>query len=414
MMSQPVGQDRHITLDAMRGFAVMGILAMNIIAFAMPEWAYVTPIAYGGESLADRISWFLSAIFVDGKMRGLFSLLFGASLMLITERAEAKGGSAARTHYARMAWLALFGLAHFYFIWFGDILFLYATLGCIAFLFRNWEPARLIKWAVIIFLIGWLLWALQLVGLQIFQFFATRPDADPSLVAQYREILNSPDFAMNIEADLALHRGGYTEIVAAKLKDWSDPLFAILQGWHETLALMMVGMALLKNGFLTGQLESGEYLLWVRRLLVPGLVLNALVAIWVAVMGFDLITSLAAFLTWSAIPRMMLTIAYAALLILLIRRMAGAALIDRVAAAGRVAFTNYLGTSIVMTTIFYGYGLGLYGDFGRAALWLFVIGGWVVMLLWSKPWLERFHYGPFEWIWRSLARGEVQNWRRQR
>ena len=108
MMSQSVGQDRHITLDAMRGFAVMGILAMNIIAFAMPEWAYVTPLAYGGESLADRIAWFLSAVFVDGKMRGLFSLLFGASLMLITERAEAKGASAARTHYARMVWLALF------------------------------------------------------------------------------------------------------------------------------------------------------------------------------------------------------------------------------------------------------------------------------------------------------------------
>ncbi|MFN7323568.1 MAG: DUF418 domain-containing protein, partial [Sphingomonadales bacterium] len=190
MMSQSVSQDRHITLDAMRGFAVMGILAMNIIAFAMPEWAYVTPLAYGGESLADRIAWVLSAVFVDGKMRGLFSLLFGASMMLITERAEAKGASAARTHYARMAWLALFGLAHFYFIWFGDILFLYAMLGCVAFLFRHWEPARLIKWAIIIFLIGWLFWGLQFVGLQILQFFATRPDADASLVAQYREILN--------------------------------------------------------------------------------------------------------------------------------------------------------------------------------------------------------------------------------
>jgi len=171
-------------------------------------------------------------------------------------------------------------------------------------------------------------------------------------------------------------------------------------------------MALLKNGFLTGQLEPDEYRRWVRRLLLPGLVLSALVAGWVAMMGFDLVTSLAAFLTWSAIPRMMLTIAYAALLLLLIRRMAGGALLGRVAAAGRVAFTNYLGTSIVMTTIFYGYGFGLYGDFGRAALWLFVIAAWAVMLLWSKPWLDRFQYGPFEWLWRSLARAEVQRLRR--
>jgi uncharacterized protein len=104
----------------------------------------------------------------------------------------------------------------------------------------------------------------------------------------------------------------------------------------------------------------------------------------------------------------MLTIAYAALLILLIRRFAAHHLIERVAAAGRAAFTNYLATSIVMTTIFYGYGLGLYGHVSRPQLWFFVIGAWVVMLLWSQPWLQRFHYGPLEWLWRSLARWKFQ------
>ena len=96
-MTEATGQTRLISLDAMRGFAVMGILAMNIIGFAMPEWAYVSPAEYGGETLADRISWFFSFVFIDGKMRGLFSLLFGASMMLVIERAEAKQQSAA-TH----------------------------------------------------------------------------------------------------------------------------------------------------------------------------------------------------------------------------------------------------------------------------------------------------------------------------
>lgn len=399
---------RHITLDALRGFAVMGILAMNIIAFSMPEWAYVTPAAYGGETLEDKITWFLGVIFVDGKMRGLFSLLFGASMMLIIERADAKGEKAAKVHYARMFWLALFGLAHFFFLWFGDILFLYAAIGSVAFLFRNWTPERLIKWALIIFTVGMLFWALQFVGLQVLQYLATQPDADPALVKQYQEVITSPDFAFNTSEELALHRGSYAGIVAAKLAEWYEPFAFILQGFYETLPLMMLGMALQKNGFLLGTWETAAYRYWINRLLVPGLVLSALVATWVAASGFDVITALAGFMTWSAIPRMMLTIAYAAMLILLVRNMAGSALLDRVVAAGRVAFTNYLGTSIVMTSIFYGYGLVLYGQVSRLGLWAFVLGAWAVMLLWSKPWLERYQYGPLEWLWRSLARGSVQ------
>ena len=81
---------------------------------------------------------------------------------------------------------------------------------------------------------------------------------------------------------------------------------------------------------------------------------------------------------------------------------------SRLAAAGRMAFTNYLATSIVMTTIFYGYGLGLFGSVGRLPLYLFCFGMWAAMLLWSKPWLERYHYGPLEWLWRSLSRWRVQ------
>ena len=163
-------ESRYITLDAMRGFAVMGILAMNIIGFAMPEWAYITPAAYGGETVADRMAWLFSFVFIDGKMRGLFSLLFGTSLILITERASSKGESAAHVHYRRMAWLAVFGLVHNFFIWYGDILFLYAMAGMVAFLFRGWAPARLVKWALIIFSLGLLLWGLQFGGLQILQY----------------------------------------------------------------------------------------------------------------------------------------------------------------------------------------------------------------------------------------------------
>ena len=104
--------------------------------------------------------------------------------------------------------------------------------------------------------------------------------------------------------------------------------------------------------------------------------------------------------------RPLMVVAIAALVILATRR--GGKLVDRIAAAGRAAFTNYLGTSLVMTFLFYGYGLGWFGTLSRAQLWLVVLPMWVLMLAWSKPWLDRFQYGPFEWLWRSLSRWEMQ------
>jgi len=104
-------------------------------------------------------------------------------------------------------------------------------------------------------------------------------------------------------------------------------------------------------------------------------------------------------------------LATAALVILLTRR--GGPLVDRIAAAGRAAFTNYLGTSLLMTALFYGWGFGLFGELSRIELWIPVAAMWTIMLLWSKPWLDRFRYGPFEWLWRTLARWSLQPMRRR-
>lgn len=404
--------DRIVTLDALRGFAVMGILAMNIIAFSMPEWAYITPLAYGGETLGDRAAWILSFVLVDGKMRGLFSLLFGASMMLILTRASAAGENALKVHYSRMAWLGIFGLGHYFLIWWGDILFVYACVGSVAFLFRDWEPHRLIKWALVIYSLGMVFWGLQFGGLQVLQVLATAPGASAALAGQYSDIINGPGFATNVAGDLALHRGTWSEIVAMKWNDNLSPFGSVLQSVGETLPMMLLGMALQKNGFLQGAWAKADYARWIKRLVPCGLLLSVLLCAWIVMSGYDVITALAVSMAWSAIPRLMLTIGYAAVLILATGRLAGSAFIQRVAAAGQVAFSNYLGTSLVMTTVFYGYGLGLYGHVSRIELWLVVVVAWTVMLLWSAPWLKRYRYGPLEWLWRSLARGKLQPFRR--
>ncbi len=403
---------RHISLDALRGFAVMGILAMNIIAFAMPEMAVLTPALDRTPSHADIISWALSFILVDGKMRGLFSLLFGASMLLIVERAAAKGERPASVHFRRMGWLALIGLAHFFFIWWGDILFHYAVVGCVAYLFREVDARGLIRMALVIYGIGFLLMSGFTAMMWLLEFAARLPDADPELVKAYDEMLAE---IAGSPGEIAAYTGGYLDILRYRFSEkWSHLPSLVLQNIFETLPLMMIGMALYKNGFMTGQWEAARYRKWALTglgLAGLGYALFAALAVSAAfetILMFNIVTA------WTYPLRLLMIIGYAAALILLIRACAQSGWMARVAAAGRAAFSNYLGTSIVMTTIFYGYGLGLFNEVGRAQLWLFVVGAWIAMLLWSKPWLDRFHYGPFEWLWRSLARWQLQPFRKHR
>ncbi len=404
---------RIVTLDIVRGVAVMGILAMNIVAFGLPFQAYLNPVALGPIGEADFASWLVSFIFVDGKMRGLFSFLFGASLLLVIEQAEAKGESADIVHYRRMFWLLFFGLIHLYLIWFGDILVGYALVGMIAFLFRNLSQRALIRWAVGLLIVQLLVLAGLAASAALLQQGATTPGAAPATVAEWQG-LESQFGAMTAQAkarEFALYRGGYGEILVDRVRDQAlGPVKGLaLFGW-ETLAYFLLGMAALRSGFLTGGWSAERYRKTALLGFGIGIPAYALLA-WLLARGGFSVPMLFGLSMGATVPfRPIMVIATAALIILATRR--GGALADRIAAAGRAAFTNYLGTSLVMTTLFYGYGGGLFGTLGRAQLWLVVIAMWMLMLLWSKPWLDRFLYGPLEWLWRSLARGAAQPMRR--
>ena len=405
----PPAPTRIMGLDVTRGFAVMGILAMNIIAFAMPENAYITPVSWGGTAPADMAEWAIAFIFFDSKMRGLFSILFGASTLLVIQSASAAGRSAERTHYGRMVTLVLFGLAHFYLIWDGDILFLYAVCGLFLFLFRNLSVSALAitGWALVA--LNWLLMVGPLILLRV---------GAATGQAKMQEVMKdlSESFAHGSAesvADVTLYSGSYAHIVGAKLTDsLFDPLTEVLGYGTETLGLMLIGMALYKSGMLRGEWSLDRLDRWRNRCLAIGAAgALAFLALQIG-SGMDPWVMLTTVLGWSVPTNIIMSIGYAALFMGLAQRFGHSAFITRVAAAGRAAFSNYLGTSIVMTTIFYGYGMGLYGEVSRASLVPFVIGAWVIMLLWSKPWLDRFRYGPMEWLWRSMARGQWQPMRR--
>ena len=405
--------ERIATLDLVRGVAVLGILLMNIVTFAMPEAAYYNPAAYGSPSRLDYWVWAINAVLVDGRMRGLFSVLFGASLLLVVDRAEAQGLDAARVHYRRMLWLFVFGLTHLFLVWWGDILHHYAIVGCVAFLFRRWPVQPLLLFAALL-IAAETVWSAGL-PIAIAQAAAAIHVANPSpaALADYRQFADA--FGIPAPAavarELAGHGGSYADVFRHR---WPE---ALAIPWRtltfvgpETLAYMLIGMAALRSGLLAGAWPRAGYRRWALACFAIALPGYLALVWWTWASGFATVPLTLAELVLSAPLRPVMIVGWACVIILAARP--GGALTGRLEAAGRMAFTNYLATSLVCTTLFYGYGLGWYGQLPRAALYLVVLAMWAAMLGWSRPWLARYRFGPLEWSWRSLARGQWQPMRR--
>jgi uncharacterized protein len=405
--------DRIFSIDVIRGVALMGIFSVNIIAFAMIEAAYFNPPAYGGWRGADLALWATNMLVIDGKMRTLFSMLFGASTLLVIDRAEAAGHSGAQVHVRRMLVLLGFGLIHFYLIWFGDILTLYAVSGLVAFMFRHLPVERLIALGAAFLVVGMLIFAMFMVSQYQADVAAHAANATREAVKKWNEGLGSfyPS-AAKIAEDKALHLGPWTGLVSDNLKDWKEIFPNTLAFMPDTIGLMLIGMAGFRSGFLTGEWDDAAYRRVVKIAIPVGLAACAAIVAYDIYSNFYIIGVFSAFVILATPFITIMALGYAALIILASRRHGWLA--QRIAAAGRCAFTNYLGTSLIATFVFYGWGLGLYGSASRWQAWLLVPSVWLVMLAWSKPWLERFNYGPFEWAWRSLARGKLQPMRKKR
>ncbi|MCL6699348.1 DUF418 domain-containing protein [Sphingomonas sp. NSE70-1] len=405
--------DRIATLDIVRGVAVMGILAMNIVAFAMPVGAYMNPMAYGSETSLDLAAYAFNFILIDGKMRGLFSFLFGASMLLVIEKAEAKGLNSASVHYRRMLVLLLFGAMHFYLIWFGDILFGYALIGMVAWFFRNMAPRKLIALGATLIFLQFLIMASFAYSAQGLSVAASQPGASADTVAAWKEMSLWVRVPSSVELAEQMGRalGPWTSLVHYQLTEhrWEPLIFSLTFG-PETLGYMLFGMAALKSGFFAGSWDEQSYTRVAVRGFLIGIPIYLVIVSLIFLDGFSPVGLFWLAMVATVLVRPIMIVAVAALIIILTDQ--GGWLVERIAAAGRAAFTNYLGTSILMTGLFYGWGLGLFGELSRAELWLVVIAAWVVMLAWSKPWLERFEYGPLEWLWRSLSRGSLQPMRK--
>jgi len=394
--------DRILSLDVIRGIAVMGIFSVNVAGMAMIEQAYFYPPAYGFESLGDRIMWAGNFLIVDGRFRSLFSILFGASMVLVIDRAVAAGRMGWQVHYPRMIVLLLFGLMHYYLFWWGDILANYALVGMIAYVF--WRLRT--RWLLVASLVSLSLLYVPAIVDSIGQL--TAPQAEENAPAEGDEA--EPSAEEQLALDIAEDKRGHESLAAhfafvAEHNPWR-PFLSVRNYGLETLGLILLGMAGYRSGFLTASWRRGRYVQVAAATLIPAF------AYYGFVTAQTLRTDFAEELYWPwawGLPTYlhpMAAMGYAAVIILVVVRPGPVA--DRLAAVGRAAFTNYLGATLIGTVLFYGFGFGLYGDLSRGEAWLIVPVVWAAMLLWSKWWLDRYRYGPFEWAWRCLAR-----WKRE-
>jgi uncharacterized protein len=411
--SAPVGaSERIVTLDFIRGVAVLGILFANIVAFSQPHIAYSWP---GGLAKpmgpADTAVWLAQFLFIDGKMRGLFTLLFGAGMALFMDRAWERGQSL-WLQLRRLLWLGAFGLAHFLFLFWGDILFMYAEAGLAALLFLRLDARRLLGIGIVWYVMGSFYVAEPYAGVVLLEESRAAQQAAPD---DYRRIEDDWNNKLkDAEAESAAFRAGSyrseLEFIADKRAPdlLRFPWFVVF----ETIPLMLIGMALYRYGLFAGGFAPATLRRWGWAGVAAGIGFSLPLGLWALAKGFPPFLSRFVADDATQIPHLLMIVGYAALLTAWAPKLAGGWLGERLVAAGRMAFSNYIGTSLVMMLVFRSWAGGLFGELGRVELLAPLLLGWALMLAWSKPWLDRFRYGPLEWAWRCLTYWRVFPFRR--
>ena len=399
---QPVAASARIqTLDVLRGVAVLGILAVNAAAFALPMSAAMapeqSPLPLTGSS---AVALWVVEVFFHQKFVTLFSMLFGVSIFLV----GGKRGDQARGRVLRrrLLWLGLFGLIHGLAFWYGDILLLYAWSGLFVMLMRA-LPAR----ALILFGAGA---TLGLATLQAATMWLTVNGPEALVDALSDEAMALAEGA--VFASIAAYRSGWPGALIENLKAWGLLQSASLFGYvFATAPLMMLGMGLFKAGFFHGRMPTRAY---VALIAVGGAVLALLgVLEWREVIAGPGVQATGGWAEVVASYPIFVTLAYASGLILLTTR--GLGWVRRTfAPVGQMAFTNYLTQTLIMTTLFsMPWGPRLMGRVDYPEQWAIVGGVWALQLIWSPLWLSRFRMGPLEWLWRSLSYGRRLPLRRE-
>lgn len=388
----PVNINNRIhSIDMLRGFALLGILIMNIISFSNIGIGYVNPTLGAGLEGYNKWIHAFSHLFADMRFMSIFSILFGAGVLLFSDNALKKGRKARKFHYRRMFLLFLFGLIHAYLIWMGDILVMYSICGSMVFLMRNWKIKTLVIVASIFFAVP--------ILFSFATYFFTPPD-------QLQEIFQfwTPSQA-EIDEEIVAYRGSYLDQMGPRIASafqLQTLLFLMEQMWR-ILSMMMVGMILYRGGVLSAEKDNAFY----KRLFTIGMTTGLFISsvglyrayahnwegIWYMNIGHF----------YNYIGSFLVALGYIGLVMWWSKSTFLIGFQNKLKAVGRLAFTNYILTSVICTFIFYGHGLGLYATFDRLQQWGVVVLVWLVLLIISPIILKKYKQGPLESIWRKLT-----------
>ncbi len=384
-------------LDVMRGFALLGILIMNIISFGLPETHYFNPHAEGVLQGWNQGALVVSELFANEKFMGLFSLLFGASVVLFTDKVEGEGRSAWSFHMRRNGWLLVFGMLHAYLLWVGDILVTYAVCSVWLFFFRKWSACNLFIAS------GASVLLLLLMDAMMGWSVPYWTEAD---VAGFAEFWTPSSAAIGQE--VAAMRGTWVDQMTVRvpgamaLQTEYLPMLAL-----RATAMMLLGMGLYKAGVLNG--SKGRR--WNGGLALIGLTVGLAITGW----GFHYSQThewtMEVFFDgglFRSMGMVFLVLGYVGGILWLCGGEARHGLEQWLAPVGRMALTNYLAQTVICTTLMYGHGFGMFGTLDRARLWLVIVPIWVVQIIASKWWMDRYAFGPVEWAWRSLTHWRIQ------
>jgi uncharacterized protein len=410
--------ERIASIDVLRGVAVLGILLMNIQGFALPPGAHDNPTIAGGSSSAEVWVWAVNSVLFEGKMRTIFSMLFGASVLLLIGRIDARVGreQAADIHLRRNLWLVLFGIVHGYLLlWWGDILYAYGLIGMALFAFRRMTPRALMICGTVILAIQVPknlsferdLWtAVSGVAAVEQATAAGQPltEEQKASIEGWREVLaRQRPTAETTQKDIDARRQGYLANVATLAPRNANIESTIFYQFlfFDIAGMMFFGMALFKLGVSSAARSYRFYATMVFAGYAIGVPLGTWVTYdWVVRHGFDVGTQVWVFYD---VERMAVALGHIGVVMLVCKAGVLTWLTRRLAAVGQMALTNYILQTLICGLVFFGYGLALFGQLPRHQLYYVVAAVWMFQLIASPIWLRRFRFGPLEWLWRSLT-----------
>jgi len=393
-------KERIVSLDVLRGVALLGILPMNIQAFSMISAAYMNPTAYGDLHGANYWVWYFCHLLADEKFMTIFSMLFGAGIFLMTSHVEAAGRKPAPLHYRRMGWLILFGVLHSYLLWFGDILFTYGLCGMLAYCYRKMSPRKLIVYGVGFIAVTTVLFLWTARSL---------PHMPPAKAEFLRQGLWQPTPEMKAH-ELAAYRSGWLGEMRQRANDsltGEVSGFIYLAFWRVE-GCMLIGMALFKLGVFSAKRSAKLYWTFLAAAVLVGFpvilfgVHHDIAAGWEFRQAFFIGSQ---YNYWAS---MLVSLGWVGATMLVFQSPTLRGFTRPIAAVGRMAFSNYIFDTVVCTTIFYGFGFGMFGKVSRVTQIQIVTAIWIAQLILSSIWMRYFQFGPLEWLWRSLT-----YWKRQ-